>query len=156
MKKLAVVVVLVVVAGWTWRALRRSDASDGKLLFHRFWVDHEPRAPKEQFQALFVNAEHPFGHFATRTMWTGQWEGFHYHVVPREEGTIDFLFGATNERQRVRYTARRCTENGFDFCLEITGSSRGARRYYSRKEWAVDSDDLETTRNLLQPSLSER
>ena len=51
--------------------------------------------------------------------------------------------------QRVHYTARRCAENGFDFCLELSGTSRGTRRYYSKKEWSVKSDDPETVRSLL-------
>lgn len=139
MKKLALGLMLVAVGGVAWRTVR-SDAPEAKLLFDRFWIDHEPRNPADKFLVMFVNGEHPFGHFATRTMWTGQWEAFHYHVVPREEGVMDFLFGATNERQRVRYTARRCHENGFDFCLEVTGSSRGVRRYYSKKEWQGKSE----------------
>ncbi len=140
MKKLAIGLLLVVVGGAAWRA-HRSDAPEAKLLFDRFWVDHEPRDPAEKFQVLFVNGEQPFGHFAHRTFWTGAWEAFHYHVVPREDGVIDFLFGATGERQRVRYTARRCSERGFDFCLEIAGSSRGVKRYFSKKEWRAGSPD---------------
>ena len=149
MKKLVLGLILVAVATMTWRARTQHDAPEAKLLFDRFWIDHEPRAPKEQFLALFVNGEHPFGHFAVRTVWTGQWEGVHYHITPREEGTIDFLFGATHEIQRVHYTARRCAENGFDFCLELQGTSRGTRHYYSKKEWVVKSDDPDTVRSLL-------
>src|SRR5262245_9326163 len=134
MKKLALGIVLFIAGGVAWRALR-GDAAEPKLLFARFWVDHEPRDPKGKFQVLFVNSEFPFGHFATRTMWTGAWEGFHYHIVPREDGVMDFLFGNTNERQRIKYTARPCHERGFDYCLDITGASRGVKRYYSKKEW---------------------
>ena len=71
MKKLALGMILLLGLGVAWRTVRPSDAPDAKLLFHRFWIDHEPRAPKEQFQVLFVNGEIPMGHFATRTMWTG-------------------------------------------------------------------------------------
>ena len=140
MKKLVVAVVLIVVGGVAWRA-RISDAPDASLLFHQFWIDHEPRDEKDRFALLFVNAEHPFGHFGTRTMWTAQLEFFHYHVIPKEPGVIDFLFGATRERQRVRYTARHCNEQGFDLCLDISGSSRGVKRYYSKKEWRVEKGE---------------
>jgi hypothetical protein len=136
MKNLLVSVVLLLIGGVAWRVVKH-DAPDAKLLFGRFWVDHEPSDDQEKFQAMLVDGEHPFGHFATRTMWTGQWEGFHYHLVPREDGVIDLLFGATRERQRVRYVAHRCSEGGFDYCLDVTGSSRGVRRYFSKKEWEV-------------------
>jgi hypothetical protein len=113
-------------------------------------VDHAPSGPEDKFQAVWVNGERPFGNFATRTVWTGQWEGFHYHIAPREDGVIDFLFGATNERQRVRYTARACNENGFDFCLELSGTSRGLRHYYSKKEWQVHAGELDRADDLVR------
>jgi hypothetical protein len=140
MKKLIVPMLLVVaVATWGWRWMHKSDAPAPKLLFDRFWVDHQPRDDHEKFQAMFVSGEHPFGHFATRTVWTGAWEGFHYHLVPREEAAMDMLFGHTREMQRVRWTAQPCHDGGFDFCLEIAGASRGVKRYYSRREWGVRS-----------------
>jgi hypothetical protein len=142
MKKLTLALSLLLVAGLGWHRLR-SDTPDGKLLFDRFWVDHQPRNAEDNFQVLFVATEEPFGRFVTRKFWTGQWEAFHYHVVPREEGSLDLIFGATRERQRVRYAARPCHDNGFDFCLEISGSSRGVRRYYSRKEWQSKSGELD-------------
>lgn len=140
MKKLALGMILLIGGGVAWRAMR-SDAPDPKLIYDRFWIDHEPHAPKEQFQVLVVNSEFPMGHFATRTMWTGVLEFFHYHIAPREDGVIDFLFGNTNERQRVKYTARRCHERGFDYCLEIAGTSRGVQRYYSKKEWERQTNE---------------
>ncbi|HEY2749433.1 MAG TPA: hypothetical protein VGL86_32665 [Polyangia bacterium] len=149
MKKLALAIVVLVAAGALWR-MRAHDAGQPKLLFDRFWVDHEPQGPREAFRVVFVNGEAPFGHFANRTMWTGQWEGFHYHVVPREDGVLDMLFGATNERQRVRYVARRCNDNGFDFCLDVSGTSRGVKRYFSKKEWEAHSDaDVEAIAHQL-------
>jgi len=133
MKKLAVVTVLVAaVTAVLWRA---RDASDYKLLYDRFWIDHAPNGPREQFLSLFVHGDHPAGHVGKQTMWKGAWEAFHYHVVPREDGVIDLIFPETGEKERQRYTARACSENGFDFCLEISGGTRIARRYYSKKGW---------------------
>lgn len=141
MKKLVLAVTLIMMLGGLgWRA-RHRDAPDPALLFHQFWIDHEPRDEHEKFSILFVNAEHPFGHFGVRTTWTAQLEFFHYHVIPKEPGVIDFLFGTTRERQRVRYTASRCSERGFDFCLDIDGTSRGVKRYYSKKEWRIEKGE---------------
>lgn len=134
MKKLALGMMLLVAGGMAWRAVR-SDAADPKLVFDRFWVDHMPQEPEDKFQVFFINSEFPFGRFVTRTAFLGQFEEFHYHVIPREEGVMDFLFGATREIQRVKLTARPCHENGFDYCLDVAGTSRGVKRYYSKKEW---------------------
>ncbi len=141
MRRALVVLALVVGVGWAWRA-HRSDAGDAKILFHRFWIDHMPTAPKEQFQVLFVNGEHPFGHFGVRDTWEAHLEFFHYHMVPRADGELDLIFGKTNEVQRVKYRARPCREQGFDYCLEIAGSSRGVQRYYSKKEWSFEDVDV--------------
>jgi hypothetical protein len=134
MKKLALGMMLLVGGGLAWRAMH-SDAPDPKLIFDRFWVDHMPKSGDEKFQPFFINSEIPFGRFVVRSQWLGQFEEFHYHVIPREPGALDLLFGSTHEIQRVRYAARPCHENGFDFCLELSGTSRGVKRYYSRKDW---------------------
>jgi hypothetical protein len=155
MRKLILAVMLAAVVGVAWRTVTR-DADEPKLLFDRVWVDHQPRDPAERFQALWVNGERPFGHFASRTMWLGQWEFFHYHVIPREDGVMDFLFGATREQQRVRYTVRSCNDNGFDLCLDITGSSRGARHYYSKKEWRLGAGELDRVGELVQSASGAR
>jgi hypothetical protein len=143
MRRAVLAVALVASLGWAWRAHRHAaDAGDAKILFHRFWIDHMPTSPQEKFQVLFVNGEMPFGHYGVRDAWTANLEFFHYHMVPRADGELDFLFGRTNERQRVKYAARSCHEQGFDFCLEIRGSNRGVQRYYSKKEWGVENVDL--------------
>ena len=119
--------------------MRGSDAPQPKLLFDRFWVDHQPREPQEKFRVVFVSGREPFGQFVDRTPWTGAFELFHYHMVPHKDGVIDCIFGHTQERQQLSYTARPCHENGFDYCLELSGTSRGVKRYYSKKEWGAHS-----------------
>lgn len=154
MKKLALGLMLVLLFGVAFRAIR-SDAPDARLLFDHIWVDHLPRDQTDKFQALWVSGEHPFGNFSTRTVWTGQWEMFHYHVIPREQGVLDFLFGRTTERQRVRYTARPCHEDGFDFCLELSGSSRGVSRYFSKKEWQMKAGDPDAAGELVRAAIEK-
>jgi hypothetical protein len=149
MKKLTLCLLLIVGGGVAWRTIR-NDAPEAKLLFDRLWVDHEPRGDADTFQAMWVDGGRPFGNFTTRTIWTGQWEGFHYHLVPREDGVVDFLFGTTKERQRVRYTARACNEKGFDLCLELSGTSRGLRHYYSKKAWQIKAGELDRADDLMR------
>jgi hypothetical protein len=150
MKKLALGMMLLVGGGLGWRAMH-NDAPDPKLIFDRFWIDHMPRSPDEKFQPFFINSEVPFGRFVVRTQWTGAFEEFHYHVIPREPGVLDLLFGATREIQRVRYTARPCHENGFDYCLDLAGTSRGVKRYYSKKEWGPAHSEAEGLAKLHLP-----
>jgi hypothetical protein len=39
------------------------DAPDSKLIFDRFWIDHEPRTKHETFLAMWVMSEQPVGRF---------------------------------------------------------------------------------------------
>jgi hypothetical protein len=136
------VVALALVAGiaYGWRA--HEQAASAKIFFHRFWIDHMPREPKEKFNVFFINGEAPFGHFGVRDAWEAQLEFFHYHLVPRADGEIDFLFGKTNEIQRVKYRAHACDAPGFDYCLDLDGASRGVKRYYSKKQWGDANVDV--------------
>jgi hypothetical protein len=134
MRKLALIGLAAAAMVVGWRVVR-SDGDDAKLVFDRFWVDHEARGTHDQFEAFVLNGEHPVGHFGTRTPWKGQWEGFHYHVVPRHDGDFDLFFPASDQRERVNLRARRCDEQGFDYCLEVSGASRGVPRYLSRRGW---------------------
>ena len=132
MKKLLAVGVVALVGFF---ALRSHHAADPKLSYDRFWVDHEPRGPYDQFLAFWISGEYPVGQFAVRNMWKGTWEGFHYHIVPKNDGEMDMLFGEEPLRERVTLRATACNEKGFDYCLDVIGSTRGAKRYYSKKEW---------------------
>jgi hypothetical protein len=149
MKKIALGMILLVGGAVAWRMVR-SDAADPKMVFDRFWVDHQPQGVEDKFQVFFMNSEFPFGRFVTRTAFLGQFEEFHYHVIPKEDGVMDFLFGATREIQRVKYTARPCHEHGFDYCLDLAGTSRGVKRYYSKKEWGPTHSEEEAVERFVQ------
>jgi hypothetical protein len=125
-----------------WRVWQK-HANDTKLVFDRLWVDHEAKNGKDVFQVLVVHGEHPVGHFAQQTFWKGQWEGFHYHVVPRHEGRLDLL-RPDEKPERVTMLARACSDSGFDYCLELEGSSRGVKRYYSKKAWEFKAGDVDS------------
>jgi hypothetical protein len=154
MKKLALLGLFVGVVVVAWRAWRH-DAGDTKLVFDRFWLDHEPRNGKDQFHALVLMGEHPVGHFALQTPWSGAWEGFHYHMVPRHEDQLDLL-RPDEKPQRVTVRARACSEGGFDFCLELEGSSRGAKRYYSRKGWEFKGGNSDAVLERIREGMTSK
>jgi hypothetical protein len=148
MRKLVIAGMLLTLGTFAWRASR--DSPDAKLVFNRVWLDHLPRGETDRFHALIIGTDRPIGHFAEQTPWTGQWEGFRYDAAGGE-GQLDLRFPASGKRERVTFKARRCDEGGFDYCLDVTGSSRGPTRYFSKKQWgrpngdAIDPAILEQT-----------
>jgi len=86
-------------------------------------------------------SEHAVGLFQATSQWRGAFEAFRYEA---SGGELRLVFPQTGDRETVRAKARRCSEGGMDFCLELDGASRGVKRYYSREGWEIrGSHDLD-------------
>ena len=141
MKKAILVLGVVVVAVVSVWKLRATDVAqpkaDGDLVLDRVWLDHLPRNDKDVFQVFLAITEQPFGVFQAASQWTGKYEIFRYEAHGDE---MRIIYPQTNDREKVTAKARRCSEQGMDYCLEIEGSSRGVKKYYSQKGWEIDGD----------------
>jgi hypothetical protein len=140
MKKLAMVAVLAaaVVGGLRWQQRHDTDGRKGRsIVLNRFWVDHLPTGERDPFKVFVLNIE-GMGAFADETQWKGQIERFRFDI---DGNTVHAVFPWTDTREDIKIHARPCQEQGMDYCLELTGSSRGVQRYYSRKGWQRRSDE---------------
>jgi hypothetical protein len=143
MRKLVLLVVIVSVSVsvsvwvsvWHGRYAAGPAADANRLIANRIWLDHIPRDDKDTIQAFFANSKDALGLFAASSQWLGRYELFRYEVHGSE---LRVVYPQSGDRESVRATARRCTERGMDFCLEIEGASRGVKKYYSREGWEVD------------------
>lgn len=133
---LLVIVVAVAVAVGRWRSTSEPAADPKRLIANRIWLDHIPRSDKDTVQAFFANSKEAVGVFAASSQWRGSYELFRYEA---HGGELRVVYPQTGEREGVRAKARRCTEQGMDFCLELEGTSRGVKKYYSREGWEVDT-----------------
>src|SRR5690242_671041 len=133
MKKLLAGLAVVAAAVVFW-----PRAADENLIYDRLWVDHMPRSETDRFELFAALTEQPIGVFQSSSVWQGEWELF------RHEGSGDdkilLIFPQNGKRETVKYSARACREQKFDYCLELD-SSHGARRYYSQKGWELRSLD---------------
>lgn len=142
MKKAILVLGVVVVAVISVWKLRSTDAvvqpkTDDDLVLDRIWIDHLPRNDKDVFQVFLAITEQPFGVFQASSQWKGAYEIFRYEAHGDE---LRIIYPQTNDREKVKAKARRCSENKMDYCLEIEGSSRGVKKYYSQKGWEIDGE----------------
>ena len=149
MKKLLVVLLVVgtAVAAWRWRS-DSVETTDSKLVFNRLWIDHMPRNDKDTIQVFAAITEEPLGIFQATSVWKGSFEMFVYEASGEE---IRMVFPQTNERAKVKAKARTCDDKrDMDYCLELDGSSRGVKRYYSRKGWEIDGHMQDRIETLLR------
>jgi hypothetical protein len=141
MKKLVMLGVVATVAVATWRigfhhsTTTATAATDGKLAFDRLWIDHLPKNDRDPVRIFVALTEEPFGVFQTTTNWKGEYEVFTYEANGNE---VRALFPQDRSRERFLVDGTECHENKMDYCLEIKGASRAAKRYYSMKGWELD------------------
>jgi hypothetical protein len=133
------------VFAWRWSRSSSSstdavDAADdgGVRVAQRFWIDHVPSSDRDAISVFVLIDDEHVGVFQKSSAWRGAFEVFRWTGRP---GDIQVLYPQTGEKEVIRAKARRCNASGMDFCLELSGNSRGVQRYYSKKGWEIDAHD---------------
>lgn len=121
-----------------WRALGRAPA-DKKVLIGRIWVDRLPKKDTEFFEVFLAIDERPVGIFQRQSLFEGAYAMFGYEA---DDSRIRIMFPQDKSKHDVKYEAKACTEDGFDYCLSLDGAPRGAKKYRSKKGWEVEADDV--------------
>lgn len=145
MKKLLILAMVSTCAFAGWRVLRgeggaggadrATAAHDDKLVLDRVWIDHMPRTERDEVSVFVAITDEPMGVFQTSSAWKGHYELFRYEA---HGGELRIVYPQDSSRDRVKAHAHKCSKDGFDYCLELDGASRGVKRYYSRKGWEID------------------
>ncbi len=127
----AVVAALALARCWTHAG---DDAADPTLVFDRVWLDELPRTPKQTFNTFVAATEEPFGLFHAGSQWKGTYELFSHKA---SGDRLRIAYPQSNESETVKVRAWPCRERGMDYCLELTGASRGVKRYRSKEGWEI-------------------
>lgn len=140
MKNALLVTALLATVGYGgWRLTHRDAAvatDDSKLVLDRIWIDHIPRTERDTIQLFAAVSEENFGVFQQTSVWKGNFELFQFKFA---DGKIKATFPQDGDREDITSKARPCSEGQMDYCLEIAGSKRGVKKYYSRKGWEIDA-----------------
>jgi hypothetical protein len=137
MKKLAAFALVTAGVVSVWQ-LRGDDAPvDGKNpVLDRVWIDKLPTSERETINIFLALEDDEIGIFDARSMWKGSFELF--QVKGANRGDLRVYYPQTGETETLRGKAKRCSERDFDYCLELTGGSRGVTRYYSMEDWVIE------------------
>jgi hypothetical protein len=127
----AVVAILALTRWWTHDS---DDAADPTLVFDRIWLDELPRKPQQTFNTFIAATEEPFGLFHAGSQWKGTYEVF-THKASGDRLRVVYL--QSNESETIKVRAWPCRERGMDYCLELSGASRGVKRYRSKEGWEI-------------------
>jgi hypothetical protein len=85
--------------------------------------------------AFVAITRQPVGIFQFASQWKGGYEIFQYAASGKE---LRLVYPHSNEKEKVSVRAWRCKQRDMDFCLELTGASRGVKRYYSMDGWEIE------------------
>ena len=158
MKKLALFTVVIAGAAVGYRHFHHAapaHAHHAHLVQDRAWLDHMPRNDRDTVNVFVALTQQPVGVYQAASMWKGSYEAFRYEQKGDE---IRMLFPQTGSKESVTVTAYECSDQGFDYCLDVKGGSHGVKRYYSREEWVIDSPAqlASSLQNVLHASPSAR
>jgi hypothetical protein len=149
MKKLVLLLILgtAVASVWSWTRTAEPAEPGNRLLADRLWLDRIPRSEKDTINLFAMLSEQSIGVFQATSQWRGAYEVFRYEANGPE---VRLLYPQTGDRERVRAKAKKCSDGGMDFCLELDGASRGVKRYYSREGWEIgDARDLDAVKRRI-------
>lgn len=141
MKKPLVVFSLVVVGAVMlarWMSDGPEEGGDGSepgLALNRLWLDHLPTNAKDTVNVFVAITEQPIGVFQSASQWKGNFELFTHEA---KGDKLRLVFPQNGEKEKLKVRAWKCKHRDMDYCLELTGSSRGVKRYHSRTGWEID------------------
>ena len=134
----------------------RPSPADSKLLVGRIWIDRLPKQETEHAEVVVVLDAEPIALFQRASRFEGSWAMYRYEL--RGDEKIQLLFPQDKTKHEVGYKAAACDVKGFDYCLDLTGAPRGAKRYHSRKEWVIEAEtpeELDAELRAFRTSIAE-
>jgi len=136
------------IAHWTGGA-KSADVSDPSLIVNRLWVDRLPVKPKDTANVFAAITRQKLGVFQSVSQYKGSYELFHFTAAG---GDLRVVYPQTDQQETIKARAWKCREEDMDFCLELTGASRGVKRYHSMDGWEIR--DVSTPEQLLERAAS--
>jgi hypothetical protein len=139
MKKGLLIAGLLIMGVWAIARLtggggEAADGSDPSLILNRIWMDQIPSQPRDTANAFATVSRQKVGIFQSGSQFKGGYEIFNFTAVG---GELRIVYPQTDEKELVKARAWRCKEHNMDFCLELTGASRGVKRYRSMDGWEI-------------------
>jgi hypothetical protein len=126
----------LVVAGVLALARWKMGGNGDVSVFDRIWIDQLPSNPKDTGNAFVAITKRPMGVFQSASQYKASFEIFSYKVSGDE---LQIVYPQTDDKEKVKVRAWKCKERDMDYCLELSGSIRGVKRYRSRRGWEIDA-----------------
>jgi hypothetical protein len=123
----------------TWLLWPDSAHHEKDVFFDRVWLDRLPQTPTEKFDVFLVLQDPGAGVFQNTSFYEGDYSVFGWE--DHRPGRMKIIMLQNQQRHELGYeiTDKGC--GGFDYCMRLRGAPRGAERYYSMRDWVIESRD---------------
>ena len=118
-----------------WMPAWAARPAAANLALDRLWIDHIPRGERDTVEVFVAISAESLGVFQQIAKWRGAHEVFTFEATGDQ---LRLIYPHTGDKDRVTARARTCSDGGFDFCLDLAGARRGAKRYFSLEGWEIE------------------
>jgi hypothetical protein len=122
------------IARWTGGGSKGAEAPDPSLVLNRIWIDQLPSRPRDTSHLFATISRQKIGVFQSGSQYKGGYEIFNFTAAG---GELRVVYPQTDEKETVKARAWKCKEQEMDYCLELSGASRGVKRYHSIDGWEI-------------------
>lgn len=134
---------IALLGGWWLFSDSESEANatdSGVTVTERIWISKIPQTERDKFDILILTEEQGnFGAFLK----TSQFEGEYSYFQWTQKGANKFKILLLQEDKHYELSAKTSSKcSGFDYCLEVKGAPRGAKKYVSQKDWVLTDGDI--------------
>lgn len=144
MRKILWLVVPALVVGYVWMSggddkgdgVDQIDASADVTWHNRVWIDEIPTSERQKIN-WFLGIDDPqIGLFQKTSVYEGDYTVFAWRGKKDGVIEIEMLQSEKSHKLKVKTGNKDCGR--FDYCMTVKGAPRGAKKYYSMKDWIIE------------------
>ncbi len=137
-------VVPALVAGYLWMGgddderdgADEADAAADVTWHNRVWIDEIPTSERQKIN-WFLGIDDPqIGLFQKTSVYEGDYTVFAWRGKKAGVVEIEMLQSEKTHKLKVKTSTKDCGR--FDYCMVVKGAPRGAKKYYSMKDWVIE------------------
>jgi hypothetical protein len=145
MRKILWLVVPALVVGYVW--LRDDDSSDDRAVdqadsaadvswHNRVWIDEIPTTERQKINWFLAVDDPQIGLFQKTSVYEGDYTVFAWRAKKDGVVDIDMLQSEKGHKLKLKTGSKDCGR--FDYCMTVKGAPRGAKKYYSMRDWVIE------------------
>ena len=127
--------------GYLWLGGDDADRDDADsaadVQWHnRVWIDEIPTSERQKIN-WFLGIDDPqIGLFQKTSVYEGDYTVFAWRA--KKDGVVEIEMLQTEKTHKLKIKTGSKDCGRFDYCMTVKGAPRGAKKYYSMRDWVIE------------------